>query len=34
MLTEEIECLYSFDNDFDQFDGITRLATATDPFAP
>lgn len=34
MLTEEMEYVYSFDDDFDRFDGITRLTTATDPFAP
>lgn len=28
-----IEFVYSFDDDFDRFDGITRLATADDPFA-
>lgn len=31
MLTEEIEFVYSFDDDFDRLDGITRLTTATDP---
>lgn len=34
VLTEELEFVYSFDDDLDQFDGITRLTTATDPFAP
>ena len=29
---EEIERLYSFDDDFDALDGITRLETADDPF--
>lgn len=28
-----IEYLYSFDDDFDAVDGITRLGTATNPFA-
>lgn len=27
-----IEYLYSFDDDFDRFDGITRLETAENPF--
>jgi len=30
---EEIEYLYSFDDDFDALDDLTRLNTATDPFA-
>ena len=34
MHSEDLEYLYSFDDDFDGFDGITRLTTATDPFAP
>lgn len=29
-----LEYIYSFDDDFDRFDGITRLASATNPFAP
>ena len=29
---EGIEYLYSFDDDFDAFDGITRLDTADNPF--
>ena len=29
---EEIEYLYSFDDDFDALDDLTRLNTATDPF--
>lgn len=29
---EDIEYLYSFDNDFDAVKGITRLDTADDPF--
>ena len=28
-----LEYVYSFDDDFDQFDDITRLNTATNPFA-
>lgn len=27
-----LEYIYSFDDDFDQFDDVTRLTTATDPF--
>ncbi len=34
MLSNDIEYIYSFDDDFDTFDEITRLNTATDPFAP
>jgi len=29
---EDIEYLYSFDDDFDAVDGLTRLDTATNPF--
>lgn len=29
-----LEYVYSFDDDFDRFDGITRLTSATNPFAP
>lgn len=32
MQREEIENLYSFDDDFDAVDGITRLETASNPF--
>jgi len=32
MEREEIEHLYSFDDDFDAIDGITRLETAENPF--
>lgn len=32
MQREGIEYLYSFDDDFDAVDGVTRLATADDPF--
>lgn len=32
MQREGIEYLYSFDNDFDAIEGITRLDSATDPF--
>jgi predicted nucleic acid-binding protein len=32
MQREEIEYLYSFDDDFDTLDDITRLATADNPF--
>ena len=28
-----LEYIYSFDDDFDRFDDITRLSTADDPFA-
>lgn len=34
MLAEDVEYIYSFDDDFDDFEGVTRLNTATDPFAP
>ncbi|GAB7010727.1 type II toxin-antitoxin system VapC family toxin [Halorubrum trueperi] len=34
MQSEDIEYIYSFDNDFDTFDGVTRLTTATNPFTP
>lgn len=27
-----LEYIYSFDDDFDRFDGITRLTTATNPY--
>lgn len=29
-----VEYVYSFDDDFDRFDGITRLTTAVNPFGP
>lgn len=29
-----LEYIYSFDDDFDRFDGVTRLTTATNPFDP
>jgi len=32
MRGEGIEYIYSFDDDFDTVDGVTRLNTATDPF--
>lgn len=32
MQREGIEYLYSFDDDFDEIEGITRLATADNPF--
>lgn len=32
MQRENVEYLYSFDDDFDEIDGITRLETADDPF--
>jgi predicted nucleic acid-binding protein len=32
MHREEIEYVYSFDDDFDAIDGLTRLATADSPF--
>jgi predicted nucleic acid-binding protein len=32
MQREDIEWLYSFDDDFDTLDGITRLDTPDDPF--
>jgi predicted nucleic acid-binding protein len=32
MQSEGIEYIYSFDDDFDVFDGITRLNSATSPF--
>lgn len=33
LLHEGIEFVYSFDDDFDQIDGITRITTPTDPYA-
>lgn len=33
MQSEDIEYIYSFDDDFDAVDGITRLNTAVNPFA-
>ena len=27
------EYIYSFDDDFDRYDGVTRLTTADNPFA-
>jgi predicted nucleic acid-binding protein len=33
MQSEGIEYIYSFDDDFDVVDGVTRLNTATNPFA-
>ena len=32
MQRQELEHLYSFDDDFDAVSGITRLTTADDPF--
>jgi len=32
MQSEGIEYIYSFDDDFDAVDGVTRLNTATNPF--
>lgn len=32
MRSEGLEFIYSFDDDFDTFEGITRLNTADDPF--
>ena len=32
MEREGIEYLYSFDDDFDALDGVTRLDTADNPF--
>lgn len=29
-----VEYVYSFDDDFDRFDGVTRLNVATNPFGP
>ena len=34
MHREEIEYLYSFDDDFDAVDGITRFETGTNPYDP
>jgi hypothetical protein len=31
MQRREVEFLYSFDDDFDAVDDVTRLETATDP---
>lgn len=33
MLSEGLEYIYSFDDDFDAIEGITRLDTAVNPFA-
>lgn len=33
MLHEEIEYIYSLDDDFDEIEGVTRLDTPTNPFA-
>lgn len=33
MKSENLEYIYSFDDDFDVFEGITRLNSAVDPFA-
>ncbi|WP_379751961.1 type II toxin-antitoxin system VapC family toxin [Halomarina salina] len=34
MQREDIEYVYSFDDDFDPVTGVTRLNTATNPFSP
>jgi len=34
MLNVDVEYIYSFDDDFDAIDGITRLTTAINPFDP
>ena len=34
MQREDIEYIYSFDDDFDVFDDVTRLTTAANPFNP
>jgi predicted nucleic acid-binding protein len=34
MQSEDIEYIYSFDDDFDVFDDVTRLTTAINPFKP
>lgn len=34
MRSNDVEYVYSFDEDFDEFEGITRLNTAVDPFEP
>jgi predicted nucleic acid-binding protein len=34
MRAADIEYIYSFDDDFDSFDGITRLNAPIDPFEP
>jgi len=34
MRANDVEYIYSFDDDFDEFDGITRLNSAVDPFEP
>jgi len=33
MRRTDTECVYSFDDDFDRFDGVVRLQTAENPFA-
>jgi hypothetical protein len=32
--TEELGCLYGFDDDFDTAEGVYRLDTATSPYDP
>ena len=34
MQSEDIEYIYSFDDDFDVFSHVTRLTSATNPFKP
>jgi predicted nucleic acid-binding protein len=34
MRSREIEYMYSFDDDFDSVDGITRLNSAVNPYSP
>ncbi len=34
MRSADIKHIYSFDGDFDEFDDITRLNAAVDPFEP
>lgn len=34
MRANEFEYIYSFDDDFDELDGVTRLPTAENPFEP
>jgi predicted nucleic acid-binding protein len=34
MRSRELEYIYSFDDDFDDVDGVTRLNTAVNPFEP
>jgi hypothetical protein len=34
MQRQDLEYIYTFDDDFDHFDGITRLTSVSNPFEP